>query len=44
MKQGIKKEALTPEKALRLAEVGFIFDCSHIRWTRAVLKPSSDSE
>jgi len=46
MKKGQKKarSGMTTERALRLAEVGFLFDCSHDRWARAVLKSPSGSE
>merc|ERR1712232_125618 len=34
MKQGLKTSGFNAEKALKLSEIGFLFDCSHDRWKR----------
>jgi len=44
MKRGIKMHGMATEKALKLAEVGFIFDCSNDRWKRLESPNASECE
>jgi len=48
MKEGcerkMKMHGMNTEKALKLAEVGFIFDCSHDRWKRLENPPAEEGE